>query len=88
MASDRLSDTFRTNVRAALHIYRISQGELARRMGRTHDDVSKLLCNPRDVGVTAATIERVATALGVEAWQLMKPGEMESRRSRRLERVA
>jgi DNA-binding Xre family transcriptional regulator/predicted RNase H-like HicB family nuclease len=49
---------------------RISQGELARRMGVSRQQVSRI--ETSDGNLTYETVERVARALGVEFWASLK----------------
>lgn len=86
--TDHLSDVFRANVDAALRAQRLSRGGLARRLGCSVDLVSKTLNNPRGVGVTAATIERYALALGIDVPVMVTPGGVQRQRSVRLERAS
>lgn len=86
--TDHLSDVFRANVDAALRRRGWSRSDLAARLGTSCDVVSKTLNNPRGVGVTAATIERYALALGIDAPVMVTPGGVQRSRVVRLEREA
>ena len=82
--SDRLSDTFRANVRAALRANRMTQDDLARRLKQHHSQVSHMLRNPRGIGCTLATVEEYSAALGIEPAVLLTPGGVQRQRSVRV----
>ena len=86
--SDHLSDTFRANVRAAIRSKHMRQSQLACRMGVTGDSVSKLLNNPRGIGVTLETVARYADALGIDPAVLLTPGGVQRSRVVKMENVA
>ena len=82
--SDPLSDVFRANVRVAMRLARITQGELARRLGCSCDTVGKTLNNPRGIGVTLTTVARYSRALGIEPAVLVTPDGVQRNSAARL----
>lgn len=86
--TDYLSDVFRLNVIAALRWRGWSRSDLAARLGTSTDMVSKTLNNPRNVGVTMATLGRYSDALDIDAGTLVTPGGVQQQASIRLERAS
>lgn len=86
--TDHLSDVFRANVRAALRANRMTQDALCRRMKAHPTTFQTQINNPRGTGLTLATVERYATALGIEPAVLLTPGGVQRRRTVKVERVA
>ena len=86
--TDYLSDVFRLNVIAALRWRGWSRSDLAARLGTSTDMVSKTLNNPRNIGVTMATLGRYSDALGIDPSVMVTPGGVQQQASVRLERAS
>lgn len=68
-------DSFRINLSALLQAKGLSQSDLGRAMGVTASMVNQYLAGKSTPGLDVLT--RFATALGVQAWELIKPSGAE-----------
>ncbi|PZQ19262.1 MAG: XRE family transcriptional regulator [Ancylobacter novellus] len=71
-----MRDALSSNIRALRRQRGISQDELAFRAGMHRTYLSDIERTARNV--TLDVVERLAAALSVEPWRLLKPGEMDA----------